>query len=529
MFGVPVIKNPLPHSESEIYNPEEDKNYTLYSGTEVIQNRKFGSPEVTALVIRTNFDTMKGSLVKSILFPKPSRFSFIRDSMRFVLVMAIISFMGYGIILPPSIHYGLDTKHIIFKGFNLTSTAVPPTLPAAMTVGIAYALSRLRKNKIYWIAPNAINAAGRVKSIVFDKTGTLTEDSLRFSGVTLSSQGTFTDLIEDVDELKEENADVSDEGKSTTSRQVHNEEVKSTATGKGDSMESLCLDWMVSWHSIAQVEDRFIGDPLEIEMFKIINWEIVEEEKTVALDKEINTENNSTPLVLAAFRPKGEKDESKWIAVLKRFEFSSALQRMSVVAKHCLDNSLIAFVKGSPEMIHSLSRENTIPYDYFDALEKYTKDGLRVLAFGYKKMPILDPVQLKTIKREDIEWDLTFIGFLIMENKIKQETYLSIENLQEADITTVMATGDNGLTGISVGRNWGIISSRKTVYLAERINSPNGEKIIKWLKIDVSVPYESVLQNKTNPKGTVRQFLKESVVTLSHLSGFGDGLKGNLD
>ena len=240
--SIPVIKNPLPHSESEIYNPEEDKNFTLYSGTEVIQNRKFGSAEVTALVIRTNFDTMKGSLVKSILFPKPSRFSFVRDSMKFVLVMAIISFIGYGIILPPSIYYELDTKSIIFKGFNLTSTAVPPTLPAAMTVGIAYALSRLRKNKIYCIAPNTINAAGRVKSIVFDKTGTLTEDSLRFSGVTLSSQGTFTNLIEDVDDLALKAIEMSVDAKSTNSNKGQIEEGRSYENGRGESMESLCLE-----------------------------------------------------------------------------------------------------------------------------------------------------------------------------------------------------------------------------------------------------------------------------------------------
>ena len=169
------------------------------------------------------------------------------------------------------------------------------------------------------------------------------------------------------------------------------------------TMERLCLECMASCHAIAQVEDRFIGDPLEIEMFKIINWEIVDEDKTVALDKKINTENSSTPLVLGAYKPKGINDETKWITVLKRFEFSSALQRMSVVARHLFDNSLIAFVKGSPEMIHTLSRENTIPYDYFDALEKYTKDGLRVLAFGFKTMKNMEPSQLKALKREDIE------------------------------------------------------------------------------------------------------------------------------
>ena len=40
--SIPIIKNPLPKVDKEQYDPEEDKNYTLYSGTEVIQTRKLG-------------------------------------------------------------------------------------------------------------------------------------------------------------------------------------------------------------------------------------------------------------------------------------------------------------------------------------------------------------------------------------------------------------------------------------------------------------------------------------------------------
>jgi cation-transporting P-type ATPase 13A2 len=40
--SIPIIKNPLPKIDKEQYDPDEDKNYTLYSGTEVIQTRKLG-------------------------------------------------------------------------------------------------------------------------------------------------------------------------------------------------------------------------------------------------------------------------------------------------------------------------------------------------------------------------------------------------------------------------------------------------------------------------------------------------------
>lgn len=140
------------------------------------------------------------------------------------------------------------------------------------------------------------------------------------------------------------------------------------------------------------------------------------------------------------------------LGVIKRFEFSSALQRMSVITLDHTNNSLIAFVKGSPEMIQTLSLTDSLPEDFVEVLEKYTQDGLRVLAMGYKKLDNVNPTWIKECKREDIECDLTFIGFLIMENKVKAATGPCLEKLQNARVDTIMATGDNGLTGIAVAR-----------------------------------------------------------------------------
>ena len=51
-----------------------------------------------------------------------------------------------------------------------------------MTAGTAFALSRLKRRKIYCISPPRVNVAGRVNLMVFDKTGTLTEDGLQVFG-----------------------------------------------------------------------------------------------------------------------------------------------------------------------------------------------------------------------------------------------------------------------------------------------------------------------------------------------------------
>jgi magnesium-transporting ATPase (P-type) len=154
---------------------------------------------------------------------------------------------------------------------------------------------------------------------------------------------------------------------------------------------------------------------------------------------------------------------------------------MSTISVSHEDSKFTAYVKGSPEMIETLSIPESIPKTYYDVLEKYTEDGLRVLALGYKDLPKVDSNWIESCKREEIELDLTFIGFLIMENKVKDETNPCIEELQKANIDTIMATGDNGLTGVAVGRKCGIIDANRTVYLAERVKDKDDKFSIKWI------------------------------------------------
>jgi len=45
------------------------------------------------------------------------------------------------------------------------------------------------------------------------------------------------------------------------------------------------------------------------------------------------------------------------------------------------------------------------------------------------------------MKREDAERDFTFVGFLVMENKLKPPTTETIDVLHSADIKSVMVTG----------------------------------------------------------------------------------------
>lgn len=59
------------------------------------------------------------------------------------------------------------------------------------------------------------------------------------------------------------------------------------------------------------------------------------------------------------FCPSCHQSSSEPVAIVQRFPFSSALQRMSVVTVSVGGGSAFAFIKGSPEMVASLCQVET--------------------------------------------------------------------------------------------------------------------------------------------------------------------------
>lgn len=191
--SIPVTKLRLPDDSSKLYDPIKYKNHTLFSGTEVILSRKLEFEEVRAMVIRTNLDTLKGSLVKSILFPKQSRFNFYTDSLKFFGVIGCLILLMFFYTLPYMKDH-ISFERLIYRSIDLILIAIPPSLPTALNVSLLYAVARLKDNSLFCINQQAINVAGKIKTIIFDKTGTLTDDKLEFSEGAIMCEGKFIQM-----------------------------------------------------------------------------------------------------------------------------------------------------------------------------------------------------------------------------------------------------------------------------------------------------------------------------------------------
>ncbi|XP_038078895.1 probable cation-transporting ATPase 13A3 [Patiria miniata] len=439
--SVPVTKTPVPCTSdadgdgSSGYNADKHKRHTLYCGTHIIQTRNYEGEMVKAVVVRTGFSTAKGNLVRCILYPKPMDFSMLKDAFLFLAVLATFALIGFIYAIVTFVRFGYSTGYIVIRGLDIITIAVPPALPASLTIGMLYAQFRLKAKGIFCISPQRINTCGSLNVVCFDKTGTLTEDGLDMKGVQLAEGRTFGILQ-----------------KSVTDDPIGHH-----------------IAAMATCHSLTVINGELSGDPIDLKMFQATGWDL--EEPTS------QESTNFDMLVPTIVRPPRKTDDLE-IGILKQFPFSSELQRMSVITRTLRDETMQLYVKGSPEMITSLSKKSTIPADFQDQLNSYTEDGFRVLAMATKQLdPKLTWHKARQINRNQVENDLTFLGLLIMQNQLKPETKPVIRELQDAGIRTVMITGDNILTAINVARKCGMISAGEDIVRVEAEQGQEGNKL----------------------------------------------------
>lgn len=103
-------------------------------------------------VIRTGFSTVRGQLIRSILYPKPYKFKFIQESVLYIIALFFMAIIGFCIIIP-RIHDEVEPDFIVIKFLDLITITVPPSLQAAIQVGIGFSLFRLEKKKIFCTSP----------------------------------------------------------------------------------------------------------------------------------------------------------------------------------------------------------------------------------------------------------------------------------------------------------------------------------------------------------------------------------------
>merc|ERR1719341_2405014 len=248
--------------------------------------------------------------------------------------------------------------------------------------------------------------------------------------------------------------------------------------------DSLLVVGMATCHELNIIGGEMRGDPLDEKMFSSTGWQLeMEGEEQSQMDQ------LSMPYMKS---PMTNTNSVIQAAPQKLFQFSSDVQRMSVVTRVVEEQqegftepSTRVFCKGSPEMIQQFCLPDTIPSDYTSVLESYASNGFRILALASK---VIVPSMAKAGKiskmtREQVETDLTFLGLVILENRLKTASIGVLQELRGANIRTVMVTGDNILTAVSVAKDCGMVPQGEDIIRC-KAEVVKGKPCVTWVRLE---------------------------------------------
>ncbi|EAQ88554.1 conserved hypothetical protein [Chaetomium globosum CBS 148.51] len=471
--STPLLKDSiqLRPGEAMIDTDGLDKNSFLWGGTKILQithgNAEEERPKLAsgvppppdngamAIVTKTGFETSQGSLVRTMIYSTERVSANNVEALLFILFLLIFALAASWYVWDEGVRKDRKRSKLLLDCILIVTSVVPPELPMELSLAVNTSLAALAKFAIFCTEPFRIPFAGRIDVACFDKTGTLTGEDLVVEGIAGLGLGhSGTDTPQDSDGAHSRMTPVHDAGMETT----------------------LVL---ASAHALVKLDEGdIVGDPMEKATLSALGW---------SLGK--NDTLTNKPATAAAAGTMGT------VQVKRRFQFSSALKRQSSVATinatdaktgRKLRGTFVA-VKGAPETIMKMLV--TIPKDYEETFKYFTRRGSRVLALAYKHLTTegeLGASRINDLKREKVEAELHFAGFLVLQCPLKDDAKEAVRMLNESSHRVVMITGDNPLTAVHVAREVEIVD-RDVLILDAPEHSAHGEESLVWRSVDDKV------------------------------------------
>ena len=291
------------------------------------------------------------------------------------------------------------TMQTLMIAVTLIVVAVPEGLPMAVTLSLAYSMRRMLKTNNLVRKMHACETMGATTVICTDKTGTLTQNQMKIY------QTNFYSLAD---------------------QKLSDNEI-STIIKEGIAVNSTAsLD--LSDANKAKV----LGNPTE---GALLLW---------LKDNGVNyqTLKDNTTLV-------------------EELPFSTERKYMATVVKSSLGKKIL-YVKGAPEIIHSLCNQtcgNVAKADIDQQLVQYQNQAMRTLGFAYQELNDNDV----TIRENKVVADnLTFLGIVAISDPVREDVPAAVEECLKAGINVKIVTGDTPGTAKEIGRQIGLWTDNDT-------------------------------------------------------------------
>lgn len=160
--------------------------------------------------------------------------------------------------------------------------------------------------------------------------------------------------------------------------------------------------------------------------------------------------------------------------ILHVFPFSSDTKNMTTIVN---DENLLAYTKGSPEKIISLCNiDNNELKNIEEKIAKYQEKAYRVIAFAHKPLDINCDFEEK---RESIENNMIFDGFVAISDPLRGDVYESINKCRNAGIDTKILTGDNIITATAIANELELLDENHIAVEAKDLEDLDDKELAK--------------------------------------------------
>lgn len=297
--------------------------------------------------------------------------------------------------------------NLVIVGVSLAVAAIPEGLPIILTFTLAISVSKMAKRNAIVRKIPAVETLGSVTYILTDKTGTLTQNKLSLVEIIASDTSYYNGNFANLPPIY------------------------------SNIVESFFLEVLNNSNEYNQ--DSILAlDPLDQALFKGYNS--------------------------IKFQSVTKKE------LIQEFPFDSIRKSASVIWKQ--ENTQYLGIKGAPDVILSKSTSylhgseptqlnDTIRLELENKLDSLTTQGFRVIGFGYRKMDL--DTDRSNLSEEEVEKDLTFLGFLIFIDPPRKEVFDALETTIKAGITVIMITGDHPSTALTIAKQIGITSNDQVI------------------------------------------------------------------
>jgi P-type Ca2+ transporter type 2C len=340
-----------------------------------------------------------------------------------------------------------DFLQIVIVTITIIVIAVPEGLPLAVTLALAFAMTKMLKDHNLVRVLSSCETMGNATAICSDKTGTLTMNKMTVVAGTLGTDRQFgvSGAVDNQDASDAEETAMSNSVPIPMSRlsSLLSQDIKDLF------LQSIAIN-STAFESNENGELTFIGSKTETALLSFAKWYL-------------------------GMRPISEEHANA--DVVQIFPFDSGRKCMATVVR-LLDGTYRMYVKGAPEILlekctqiiadtsgpvtgTKLTKENY--HSIISTTNKYASNSLRTIGIIYRDFEYWPPYGARTVEDdsreavlEDVLEEMVFLGVVGIQDPLRPGVKKAVERCQHAGVFVRMVTGDNKGTAQAIAKECGI-------------------------------------------------------------------------